>query len=46
LSLLALFGIGGAGWLGVSWWVALPFVGAVLAGVNPLGRPKKSPAAP
>lgn len=42
LSLLALFGIGGAGWLGVSWWVALPFVGAVLAGVNPLGKPRVS----
>ena len=43
LSLLALFGIAGDGWLGLSWWVLLlPVLGAVLAGVNPLGKPKVS----
>jgi fucose 4-O-acetylase-like acetyltransferase len=46
LSLLALFGIGGDGWLGLSWWIVLlPFVGAVLAGINPLGRRKVSASA-
>jgi hypothetical protein len=38
LALLALHGIGGDGWLGLRIWVLLlPFAGAVLAGVNPLG---------
>ena len=46
LSLLALFGIAGDGWLGLSWWIVLlPFVGAVLAGINPLGRRKVSASA-
>ena len=41
LSFLALGGIGGAGWLGLRWWVVLtPLAGAVLAGVNPLARAK------
>ena len=41
LALLALDGVGGEGWLGLRWWaVLLPLVGAVLAGVNPLARPK------
>lgn len=40
LALLALHGIGGEGWLGLRiWLLALPFVGAVLAGVNPFARP-------
>ncbi len=39
LSLLALQGIGADGWLGIRLGVALlPFVGAALAGVSPLGR--------
>jgi fucose 4-O-acetylase-like acetyltransferase len=39
LSLLALDGVGGDGWLGLRWWVVLlPLVGAVLGGVNPLPR--------
>lgn len=39
LSLLALDGIGGDGWLGLRVWVVLlPFVGAALAGVTPIGR--------
>lgn len=38
LALLALDGVGGDGWLGVRVWVLLlPFVGAALMGVNPLG---------
>jgi len=42
LSLLALDGVGGDGWLGLRWWVvALPLVGAVLGGVNPLPRPRR-----
>jgi surface polysaccharide O-acyltransferase-like enzyme len=45
LSLLALFGIAGDGWLGLSWWVLLlPFVGATLGGVNPVARPKRREA--
>ncbi len=40
LALLALGGIGGSGWLGLRLWVLLlPFVGAVLAGVLPVGLP-------
>jgi fucose 4-O-acetylase-like acetyltransferase len=39
LALLALHGIAGDGPLGLNLWVLLmPFVGAALAGVNPLGR--------
>jgi hypothetical protein len=39
LSFLALYGIGGSGWLGLRWWVVLlPLAGAILAGVNPLAR--------
>ncbi|UCC71946.1 MAG: acyltransferase [Gemmatimonadota bacterium] len=39
LALLALHGIGGDGPLGLRLWVLLlPFAGAALAGVNPLGR--------
>jgi hypothetical protein len=38
LALLALHGVGGDGPLGLNPWVLLmPFVGAALAGVNPLG---------
>ena len=36
LALLALDGVGGGGRFGLSPWVALPFVGALIAGVNPL----------
>lgn len=37
LALLALDGVTGDGWLGLRTWVlALPFLGAALAGVNPL----------
>jgi hypothetical protein len=35
LALLALNGVGGGGWFGL-WVVALPFIGAVIAGINPL----------
>lgn len=39
LSLLALDGVAGEGWLGLRVWVLiLPFAGAALAGVNPLRR--------
>jgi hypothetical protein len=39
LALLALKGVGGEGLLGLRVWVlVLPFVGAVLAGVTPVGR--------
>lgn len=38
LALMALHGVVGDGWLGLSVWVLLPFAGAVLAGVNPLRR--------
>ncbi len=39
LSLIALHGIGGEGFLGLRWWVVLlPFAGAVLANINPLRR--------
>ncbi len=39
LALLALDGIAGNGWFGLRLWVlALPFVGAALAGVSPFGR--------
>ncbi len=39
LSLIALNGIGGEGFLGLRWWVlVLPFGGAVLANINPLRR--------
>jgi hypothetical protein len=41
LAFLAKDGIGGAGWLGLRWWVVLlPLAGAALAGVNPLARDK------
>lgn len=40
LALLALNGVGGAGFLGLQFWVLLPFAGAALAGVNPLKRPE------
>jgi hypothetical protein len=37
LALVALDGVGGSGWLGIRIWViALPFVGAAVAGVNPM----------
>jgi hypothetical protein len=37
LALLALDGVAGGGWFGLRMWVlALPFVGAALAGVSPL----------
>ncbi len=37
LALLALNGVGGDGWFGLRLWVvAMPFVGALVAGVNPL----------
>ena len=39
LALLALDGVAGSGWLGLKVWVlALPFAGAVIAGINPLRR--------
>ena len=39
LSLIALNGIGGDGFLGLRVWVlALPFAGAVVASINPLKR--------
>jgi len=39
LALLALDGVAGDGWLGLRLWVlALPFVGAAIAGVNPFGK--------
>lgn len=39
LGLLALGGVVGDGWLGLSVWVLLlPFTGAALAGINPLRR--------
>jgi len=38
LALLALGGVAGSGWLGLQAAVLLPFVGAVLAGVNPLRK--------
>jgi hypothetical protein len=39
LSFLALGGVAGEGWLGLRLWVLLlPFVGAALAGVTPIGR--------
>jgi len=38
LALLALGGVAGNGWLGLQTAVLLPFVGAVLAGVNPLRK--------
>jgi len=39
LALVALTGVAGDGWFGLRTWVlALPFVGAALAGVNPLAR--------
>ena len=39
LSLLALDGVGGQGWLGLRVWVLLlPFAGAALAGVTPVAR--------
>jgi hypothetical protein len=38
LALIALYGVGG-GFLGLSFWVVLPFAGALLAGVNPLKKP-------
>jgi len=39
LSLIALNGIGGEGFLGLRWWVlVLPFAGAVVANINPLRR--------
>jgi hypothetical protein len=45
LAFLALGGIGGGGWLGLRWWVVLlPLVGAALARVNPLARPKAGEA--
>ena len=45
LAFLALGGIGGGGWLGLRWWVILlPLLGAVLARVNPLARPKAGEA--
>jgi fucose 4-O-acetylase-like acetyltransferase len=46
LALLALHGIGGDGPLGLRLWVLLlPFAGAALAGVNPLGgAPARAPA--
>jgi fucose 4-O-acetylase-like acetyltransferase len=45
LAFLALGGIGGGGWLGLRWWVVLlPLVGAALARVNPLARPKAGQA--
>lgn len=37
LALLALDGVTGSGWLGLRVWVlVLPFVGALIAGINPL----------
>ena len=42
LALLALGGIGGEGWLGIRVWVLLlPFVGAGVAGVLPIGLPAR-----
>jgi surface polysaccharide O-acyltransferase-like enzyme len=38
LAMLALQGVGGEGFLGLQLWVALPFAGAWLAGVNPIGK--------
>ena len=39
LALIALDGVAGDGWLGLRTWVlALPFAGAVLAGVNPFRK--------
>ena len=39
LAMLALDGVGGSGWLGLRWVpLALPLVGAGLAGFGPLGR--------
>ena len=39
LSLIALNGIGGDGFLGLRWWVLLlPFSGAIVANINPLRR--------
>jgi hypothetical protein len=39
LSLIALNGIGGEGFLGLRWWVlVLPFADAVVANINPLRR--------
>jgi hypothetical protein len=36
LAMLALRGVGGEGFIGLQAWVALPFVGALVAGVNPV----------
>lgn len=39
LSLIALNGIGGEGFLGLRWWVlVLPFTGAMVANINPLRK--------
>ena len=39
LSLIALNGIGGEGFLGLRWWVlVLPFAGAMVANINPLRK--------
>ncbi len=39
LSLIALNGVGGDGFLGLRWWVlVLPFAGAIVANINPLRR--------